>query len=39
MIGGKVKRYQYLIYHLRWQVSEIVMMPVLYLFDLLDLAL
>ncbi|MBD3884239.1 hypothetical protein IFO70_21080 [Phormidium tenue FACHB-886] len=34
-----MKQYQYLIYHLRWQVSAIVMMPVLYWLDRLNLAL
>jgi hypothetical protein len=34
-----VKQYRYLIYHLRWQVSAIVMMPILYLLDYLNLAL
>jgi hypothetical protein len=35
----KIKQYRYLIYHLRWQVSAIVMMPVLYLLDRFNLAL
>lgn len=34
-----MKKYRYLVYHLRWQVSAIVMMPVLYLLDRLNLAL
>jgi hypothetical protein len=29
----KIKQYRYLIYHLHWQVSAIVMMPVLYWLD------
>jgi hypothetical protein len=37
--GEAVKRYRYLVYHLRWQVSAVVMMPVLYLLDHLSLAL